>query len=184
MENSIEIYIGDLTLEKQAEILAKLGNNGNFDTFPITIIPIGEDEPSYNKKDCGSSNIVLPEAMCGDCVNLAGDGNRRKDDCDRQGCNLCMQIFVSENGIEDIWSSVPLDRKDLWEAMTIIHTMGALEENGKITIPYHSYDERVRIACELAGEWTQIHASTAEDIEDSPVEFAERRLVEKFEHKQ
>lgn len=46
MENNIEIFFGDLKPEKQAEILAKLGDNGNFDIFPIAIIPVGEDEPS------------------------------------------------------------------------------------------------------------------------------------------
>jgi len=47
MENNIEIFFDDLTPEKQAESLAKLGNNGNFDTFPLAVIPIGEDEPGY-----------------------------------------------------------------------------------------------------------------------------------------
>ena len=47
MENNIEIFFCDLTTGKQAEILAKLGSNGNFDTFPLAVIPIGEDEPGY-----------------------------------------------------------------------------------------------------------------------------------------
>lgn len=47
MENNIEIFFDDLTPEKQAEILTMLGNNGNFDVFPIAVIPIGEDEPDY-----------------------------------------------------------------------------------------------------------------------------------------
>lgn len=35
----IEIYFYDLTEAKQAEIIRKLGNNGNFDVFPIAEIP-------------------------------------------------------------------------------------------------------------------------------------------------
>jgi hypothetical protein len=46
-DNTIEILFDDLTPEKQAEVLAKLGNNGNFDIFPIAVIPVGEDEPGY-----------------------------------------------------------------------------------------------------------------------------------------
>ena len=37
----IEIYWDDLTPEKQAEILEELGENGNYDMFPIATI--GED---------------------------------------------------------------------------------------------------------------------------------------------
>ena len=43
MENTIEIYFGDLTKEKQAEIMEKLGENGNYDVFPIAEIPVNED---------------------------------------------------------------------------------------------------------------------------------------------
>ena len=43
MENNIEILFGDLTPEKQTEILARLGNDGNYDVYPIAVIPIGED---------------------------------------------------------------------------------------------------------------------------------------------
>ena len=40
----IEIYWQDLTKEKQREILNKLGENGNWDVFPIVQIPESEDE--------------------------------------------------------------------------------------------------------------------------------------------
>ncbi len=43
MENAIEIYIYDLTPEKQAEIIETFGDNCNYDVFPITTIPIPED---------------------------------------------------------------------------------------------------------------------------------------------
>jgi hypothetical protein len=48
MENNIEIFIGDLKPEKQEEILSKLGDNGNFDVFPLAVIPVGEDESKYD----------------------------------------------------------------------------------------------------------------------------------------
>ena len=35
----IEIYWSDLTKEKQQEILDVLGENGNYDVFPIALIP-------------------------------------------------------------------------------------------------------------------------------------------------
>ena len=35
----IEIYWSDLTKEKQQEILDVLGENGNYDVFPIAPIP-------------------------------------------------------------------------------------------------------------------------------------------------
>ena len=38
----IEIYWDDLTEEKQKEILEILGDNGNFDTFPIATIEYGQ----------------------------------------------------------------------------------------------------------------------------------------------
>ena len=41
----IEIYWDDLTKEKQDEILEALGNNGNYDVFPIAQIGVdGEDQ--------------------------------------------------------------------------------------------------------------------------------------------
>ena len=39
----IEIYWQDLTPTKQAEILEKLCDNGNWDVIPITIIETEED---------------------------------------------------------------------------------------------------------------------------------------------
>ena len=40
----IEIYWQDLTPEKQREILATLGDNGNYDMFPIAQIMTDEEE--------------------------------------------------------------------------------------------------------------------------------------------
>lgn len=40
----IEIFWKDLTQTKQEEILAKLGENGNYDVFPIAEIPEYEGE--------------------------------------------------------------------------------------------------------------------------------------------
>ncbi|MBO4309056.1 MAG: hypothetical protein J5885_04410 [Clostridia bacterium] len=40
----VEIYWQDLTKEKQAELLAVLGENGNYDVFPIATIEIEEEE--------------------------------------------------------------------------------------------------------------------------------------------
>lgn len=180
MENNIEIYFDDLTPKKQAEILAKLGENGNYDVFPIATIPIGEDEPGHDGEDANPIKPDMAEVNCAGCANRSESGDRRKDDCDRRGCNFCMPIFKIENKIEDIWYDVPLDRSDFWEAMVIMHIMGELEKNSKITIPFHSYDERVRIACEIVFEWTHVSASGSYDIEGSPVDFSERRLLEKF----
>lgn len=42
----IEIYWDDLKPEKQAEILKLLGNNGNWDVFPMFILPGPEIEQS------------------------------------------------------------------------------------------------------------------------------------------
>lgn len=41
---SIEIYLDDLTKEKQEEILFAFGDNGNYDVFPISIIYVEEEE--------------------------------------------------------------------------------------------------------------------------------------------
>ena len=40
---SIEIYWKDLTAEKQQELLNALGDNGNYDVFPIATIEIDEE---------------------------------------------------------------------------------------------------------------------------------------------
>ena len=41
---TIDIYFQDLTPAKQAEIIAALGNNGNYDVYPICSIPVDDDE--------------------------------------------------------------------------------------------------------------------------------------------
>lgn len=40
----IEIYWQDLIPEKQQEIMDKLGDNGNWDVFPIVQIPEPDEE--------------------------------------------------------------------------------------------------------------------------------------------
>lgn len=41
---TIEIYWQDLTAEKQAEIFETLGDNGNYDVFPIATIEVEDGE--------------------------------------------------------------------------------------------------------------------------------------------
>lgn len=41
---TIEIYWDDLTESKQNEILEALGDNGNYDVFPIATIETEQDE--------------------------------------------------------------------------------------------------------------------------------------------
>ena len=41
---SVEIYWDDLTPSKQAEILEVLGDNNNWDVFPIDVIEVEENE--------------------------------------------------------------------------------------------------------------------------------------------
>jgi hypothetical protein len=43
-EKNIEIFFDDLTPEKQKEIYDRLGDNGNYDVFPIVIIPERAEE--------------------------------------------------------------------------------------------------------------------------------------------
>jgi hypothetical protein len=48
--DKIEIYFSDLSEDKQKEIIEILGNNGNYDVFPIADIPIGlEDGRMFNE---------------------------------------------------------------------------------------------------------------------------------------
>lgn len=41
---TIEIYWNDLTVAKQQEIVEVLGDNGNYDVFPIATIEAEEEE--------------------------------------------------------------------------------------------------------------------------------------------
>ena len=41
---AIEIYWDDLTESKQKEILDALGDNGNYDLFPVATIEVGQEE--------------------------------------------------------------------------------------------------------------------------------------------
>ena len=41
---TIEIYLQDLTAEKQAEIHETLGDNGNYDVFPIATLEFEDEE--------------------------------------------------------------------------------------------------------------------------------------------
>ena len=40
---TIQIYWNDLTREKQQELLNALGDNGNYDVFPIATIEVEND---------------------------------------------------------------------------------------------------------------------------------------------
>ena len=40
----VEIFFRDLTPEKQQEIIEALGDNGNYDVFPIACIPTESEE--------------------------------------------------------------------------------------------------------------------------------------------
>lgn len=40
----IEIYFNDLTKEKQKEIIEVLGDNGNYDIFPIATIEADKED--------------------------------------------------------------------------------------------------------------------------------------------
>jgi len=44
MNNDITIYFDDLSPEKQQEILDALGDNGNYDVFPIATISVDNAE--------------------------------------------------------------------------------------------------------------------------------------------
>ena len=46
--DSIEIFLHDLTPKKQQEIIDKLGHNGNYDVFPIATIVV-EPEPDVDE---------------------------------------------------------------------------------------------------------------------------------------
>jgi len=43
-DKSIEIYFGDLTPEKQQELLDAWGDNGNYDIYPIAMLPVFTEE--------------------------------------------------------------------------------------------------------------------------------------------
>ena len=47
---TIEIYWNDLTKKKQQELLDVLGDNGNYDVFPLAIIEVEGDtiQPMLN----------------------------------------------------------------------------------------------------------------------------------------
>ena len=45
----IEIYLSDLSKEKQKEIISELGDNGNYDIFPIATIEIENKEEEWMK---------------------------------------------------------------------------------------------------------------------------------------
>lgn len=47
MERIFEILWSDLTPDKQNEIFKALGDNGNYDVFPLATIIIGEEETNH-----------------------------------------------------------------------------------------------------------------------------------------
>lgn len=73
----IEIFFNDLTKEKQQEILEALGDNGNYDVFPIATIPTYEeaDRQSENCYPCDNGGECPFGAVTGyDCRNFCGLG--------------------------------------------------------------------------------------------------------------
>jgi hypothetical protein len=44
MDEGLEIYLCDLKEEVQEEVIQYLGDNGNYDVYPIAVIMKGEDE--------------------------------------------------------------------------------------------------------------------------------------------
>jgi hypothetical protein len=41
-DTQIDIFLNDLSKEKQDEIIEAIGDNGNYDSFPIATIFVGE----------------------------------------------------------------------------------------------------------------------------------------------
>jgi hypothetical protein len=62
-ENNIEILFGDLTPAKQQEILDKLGDNGNFDVFPIAAIPVGGGEREFTPEAAALPDTKSPLSL-------------------------------------------------------------------------------------------------------------------------
>ena len=57
---TIQIYLKDLTPEKQAEILNALGDNGNYDVFPIATIETNSaDDDTSEEADAEAEAIEL-----------------------------------------------------------------------------------------------------------------------------
>lgn len=72
----IEIYFNDLTEAKQQEILEVLGDNGNYDVFPIATIPSYEeaDDTSKIKYPCDGGDCPFNAVGGYDCRNFCGLG--------------------------------------------------------------------------------------------------------------
>ena len=66
---TIEIYWSDLSLSKQKEIFEQLGDNGNYDIFPLTIIEY--EEESYELSVASDSQAKIYNA-----VNKENDKNK------------------------------------------------------------------------------------------------------------
>lgn len=57
---TIKIYLKDLTPAKQAEILNTLGDNGNYDVFPIAMIETGSSaDDAFEETDAETEAIEL-----------------------------------------------------------------------------------------------------------------------------
>ena len=57
---TIEIYLKDLTREKRAEIINALGDNGNYDVFPIATLEIDSDgDDTSDETDAEADAIEL-----------------------------------------------------------------------------------------------------------------------------
>lgn len=61
---TVKIYWSDLTLSKQKEIIELLGDNGNYDVFPLTIIEYEEESyelPVASDSQAKTYNAVSKE---------------------------------------------------------------------------------------------------------------------------
>ena len=56
----IEIYWDDLKEKKQAEILELFGDNGNWDVFPLAVIPDPEMEQSETDTPSPTASMESP----------------------------------------------------------------------------------------------------------------------------
>lgn len=87
-KEGIELYWEDLTADSQKKILDIFGENCNWDVFPITTIPMEDDESDGDKTDIDNQNLItdfnkplqlanIYNATC--LVSLTDDKIRKSD---------------------------------------------------------------------------------------------------------
>ena len=60
-KEGIELFWGDLTTDCQKKILDIFGENCNWDVFPITTIPVEDDDSDGAKADIDNQNLITDE---------------------------------------------------------------------------------------------------------------------------